>query len=158
MTQVRTKMTQRVGYAMETDRVDETYQSMCSMGIRHVPVLRDGQLVGMVSDRDVLLHAEPNDAGAPKIPPLRLTEIMSRNVVTCRESDSIPHCIDVMLREHIDCLPVLSDEGRLAGLITTTDLLRLLRESDPPAEKRLPFRWEILPLAAQWKSWLGLAR
>ena len=93
-----------------------------------------------------------------KIAPMRLTEIMSRNVITCRESDTIPHCIDIMLRERIDCLPVVSHDDKLVGLITSTDLLKLLREIDRPTKEPLPFRWEIAPLMAYWKNWLDTTR
>jgi acetoin utilization protein AcuB len=97
-------------------------------GIRHAPVVEDGRLVGVVSDRD-LLRGAPRLVGeleaevADEASTCTIAEIMSGEPLTCSPNDAI----DVVARRiqdlHIGCLPVISD-GVLIGVITVTDLLR----------------------------------
>lgn len=150
MTKVCTEMTRRVSYALETDDIQDTYRAMQALGVRHVPVTRQGRVVGILSDRDILLLAKPSAEGTPVVPSKRVDLVMTKEVVTCREDDSIGSCVDALLRHHIDSLPVVDSAGKLVGILTTTDLLRLLRDRDWEVQKKLPFKWESIPLLTQW--------
>ena len=99
-------------------------------GFRHLPVVDGERLVGVVSDRDVLRAAGPSlgatvfddDLGPGTDRTLR--EIMTRDVVTADPVMSVEEAADTMLREDVSALLVL-DEGRLVGIVTTADVLRL---------------------------------
>lgn len=153
MKQVRSEMTKVVAFALETDDLQMVYSTMEALGVRHVPVVRGSKLIGIVSHRDVLLHAHADAHNKPQVPKRLVGEVMSRNVVACREADSIGSCVDRMLEKKISCLPVLDREDRLVGILTTTDLLRLLRDGGTSPSDVLPFQWKSVPVHTQWGDW-----
>ncbi|HZL98999.1 MAG TPA: CBS domain-containing protein [Planctomycetota bacterium] len=98
--------------------------------IRHIPVLQDETLVGIVSDRDIRLalgRALVADAlaarrGGTARDPDRIDGIMSRQVVSIEPSETISRAATAMLSHHVSALPVQLD-GMLLGIITRTDIL-----------------------------------
>ncbi len=98
--------------------------------IRHVPVMKDEELVGMVSDRDIRLAlgrqlvAEALSAGrggAPASPP-RVHQIMTRDVVTIEPRQPLSRAVTLMLEHRVSALPVQL-AGMLMGIVTRTDVL-----------------------------------
>lgn len=92
------------------------------------PVLRNGQIVGIVARGD-LLELDVDDV-APII------EHATRDVVTVRPGDSAHEALRVMVDEHVEHVPVVED-GRLVGICTRTDLLEV-RRSQLDLERRPP--------------------
>lgn len=96
--------------------------------IRHAPVIEDGRLIGVVSDRDLLRRA-PRLVGefeaelADDAAVCTIAEVMTSEPLTCSPNDAIDVVTRRMLGLRIGCLPVVSD-GILIGMITVTDLLR----------------------------------
>lgn len=87
--------------------------------IRHLPVVEDhGRLVGVVSDRD-LLHARGSK---------RISEVMTRDVVTVRSDAPAVEAASIMLDNKISSVLVV-DDGTLVGVVTQTDYLDLARRS-----------------------------
>jgi acetoin utilization protein AcuB len=106
--------------------------------IRHLPITRDGELVGIVTDRDIRLNL-PSPATSLSVWEVnyilgRLTvgEVMTRTLVVIGPERDIAAAARLMVDHRIGALPVV-DGGRLVGLITETDLLRALlhREQSP---------------------------
>jgi CBS domain-containing protein len=116
---------------MEPDEtLDEAIKRCQDWRIRHVPVMQDEELVGMVSDRDIRLAlgrqlvAEALAArkgGAPAAPP-RVSQIMSRDVVTIDPKETLSRAVTRMLEHRVSALPVQLD-GMLMGIVTRTDIL-----------------------------------
>jgi acetoin utilization protein AcuB len=95
--------------------------------IRHLPVLEEGRLVGIVSDRD-LRSAAPalGDAGrAEALQNLRTSDVMVRDVVSARPGDPIEEAANAMWERKIGCLPVVED-GALVGILTSSDVMEAL--------------------------------
>lgn len=113
-------------------------------GIRHLPVVEGGRLVGIVSDRD-LAAAHLAGAGtalyAPEDPGLvlpRVCDLMSRDVVTVAPDDDVVVAAQRMLQHKIGSLPVVQNED-VIGIVTETDILRafLKRCEDEPRDSCL---------------------
>jgi acetoin utilization protein AcuB len=124
--------------------LQDAYRTMQENGIRHLPVLDGGRLVGVITDRDLRL-ATSTLAPSPRSPRGRVSEVMSVDPLTADAADPIEDVARTMRQRKIGCLPILED-GRLVGIITGLDLLdALLRMTgvDKPSgrlEVRLPDR------------------
>ena len=96
---------------------------------RHIPIVDDNRLVGIVSDRDVLKELSPNaDTDGADIHALntlrkKAHQIMTRKVITISPEDTIEEAAAAMLEKKFNCLPVLERSGAVVGIITKTDLL-----------------------------------
>lgn len=142
MTNVGTEMTQKVVFAYETDYLDDVWGSMQSMGIRHVPILRGHQLVGILSDRDLLKIGQSHGKDALVVPHRQIGPYMTKEVITCKISDSIASVANTFVRFKIDALPVLSEREEFIGIITSTDLLRMIADRAGNLLHDMPFPWD----------------
>ncbi|MDP9412275.1 MAG: CBS and ACT domain-containing protein [Actinomycetota bacterium] len=95
--------------------------------IRHLPVLEEGGLVGIVSDRDLRAAAPPlGDPGrAAALAEIRIGEVMAREVVTVAPDDPIEQAANTMRERRIGCLPVV-ESGELVGILTASDVMDAL--------------------------------
>ncbi len=97
--------------------------------VRHLPVVQDAELVGMVSDRD--LRRAIGHGRSPEIP---IEEIMTRDVESVGPEAPLSKVAERLLAMHFSALPVVV-EDRLVGIVTVTDLLdhamNRLREAGP---------------------------
>jgi CBS domain-containing protein len=137
-------MTRNVVCIHEDDSLEVARDIMKEWDIRHLPVVRDKRLVGILSDRDVLLYTTSVGSDAA-LEDRTVRETMSKRPITCGAGDSISHIAGIMVENKIDCVPVV-DEGdcELIGLITTTDMLELLREREIlDASRAVPWSYAV---------------
>lgn len=124
-------MTRNVICVREDDPIETARDIMKEWDIRHLPVVRDRFLIGILSDRDLLLHTNGERvAGDAQIADRSVRETMSKKPITCSPTDSISHIAGLMVDNKIDCVPVVEEDFELVGLVTTSDMLELLREKD----------------------------
>lgn len=125
--------------------LEEAYRFLLEKGIRHLPVVQDGRLVGILTDRDIRLATSHLNPKGPCPGCTRVEEVMTRGVVTAHPLDPVEEAARVMRERKIGCLPVLED-GELVGIVTGIDLLdallRLTGVTEPSGrlEVRLPDR------------------
>jgi acetoin utilization protein AcuB len=124
-------MTTAVTTLDRNDAVDIADGLMCMGRIRHLPVLDGGRVVGVVSQRDLFRSALAaalglgSQAQTKLLKTLRVKEVMSEPPVTIGAGAAVAEAARLMLERKIGCLPVTAD-GALVGIVTESDLLRLL--------------------------------
>jgi acetoin utilization protein AcuB len=101
--------------------------------IRRTPVVKEGRLVGIVSDKD-LLNASPSSVTTLSIwemnyllSKIAVKEVMTKNVLTVTEDTPIEQAARIMADNKIGGLPVMRD-GNVVGIITETDLFKIFLE------------------------------
>lgn len=121
------------------DTVADALDLSRAKGIRHLPVLRDGWLVGVLSDRDLMPVAGRGE-GASK----RVGELMTRDFVAVEPGTPLSVAAECMVANGFHSLPVLV-QGALRGIVTSADVLAALCAIDEQA------------LAAAWSGEARLA-
>ncbi|PIQ38382.1 MAG: CBS domain-containing protein [Lysobacterales bacterium CG17_big_fil_post_rev_8_21_14_2_50_64_11] len=103
-----------------------------SHAFHHVLVVGDGELFGVISDRDVLRAVSPfvdspNERTIDSATMKRHAhQIMSRKPITITTDQPVELAARRMLEAKVSCLPVLDDHGQVVGIVTWHDLLRAL--------------------------------
>jgi len=115
---VRDVMTAKVQAVGPEDRLEDVHRMMQLAGFRHVPVVEQGKLVGVVSDRDIFGGWSGGgdtriDSVMTKVPRWIAPEAMARDAAA------------LLLRHKIGCLPVVDAELRVVGIITETDFVAI---------------------------------
>jgi len=124
-------MTRDVVVVSPTVSVGAAGQLMNRLKIRHLPVIEDRRLVGILSDRDLLKHGSG----------VACAEAMTPAPVTCSPDSSVGRVAQLMLEHKIDSIPIVGPSGTLTGLVTSTDLLGLL--VDREQARVLPFQFRL---------------
>ena len=122
---VRDSMTREVVTVGPETTAAEALALCREKGIRHLPVLEGGWLVGMISDRD-LRSATPalgDPDRAEALERIRVADEMAKEVATVRPEDPIEEAAIEMYERKIGCLPVV-DDGDLVGIVTSSDVMR----------------------------------
>jgi acetoin utilization protein AcuB len=125
--------------------LEEAYRLLLEKGIRHLPVMEEGRLVGIITDRDIRLATSHLNPKGPCSGCARVAEVMTQEVVTAHPLDPVEEAARVMRERKIGSLPVLED-GALVGIVTGIDLLdallKLTGVTEPSGrlEVRLPDR------------------
>lgn len=122
MTTCRDVMTKSPVCAYPDDTVAHVARLMRSEDIGPVPIVQDDtsmKLLGIVTDRDLAIKvvAEERDPGTT-----RVKDVMTTDVVTCRESDDIETALDAMSKNQLRRIPVLHDGNMLVGIIAQADV------------------------------------
>jgi acetoin utilization protein AcuB len=98
---------------------DEAIELMSRERIHHVVIVRGGKVVGVVSDRDLEASATRFRIKRP------VGDLMAPSVVSAAGRTTVREAANLMRGRTIGCLPVVED-GKLAGIVTVSDLLTLL--------------------------------
>lgn len=106
-------MTRSVISAAPDESIESARLRLRSNHIHHMLVIDGGNVVGVLSHRDVVTTQKQTVA-----------EVMHREVVTVDAAASLKRAAALMISGTSGCLPVL-EEGKLAGIITTSDLMRV---------------------------------
>ncbi|MEE8432115.1 MAG: CBS domain-containing protein [Candidatus Desulfatibia sp.] len=98
----------------------------------HLLIVDDGELIGIISDRDVLKEISPyvntisEDSRARQTLKKKAHQIMSRKPITVEPDTLVDDAASIMLKKNISCLPVVSPSGNIDGILSWKDILKCL--------------------------------
>jgi acetoin utilization protein AcuB len=130
-------------------RIERAWEVMTRRGIRHLPVVKNKSLVGIITERDLKRALFPTTplAWVPRIGrshatgalhDLPVEAIMTKAVLTVTPAEPLLTAVMCMVTEKIGSLPVVNDTYGLVGIVTDTDLLKalvfLLSQEPNPSE------------------------
>jgi CBS domain-containing protein len=119
MTTVADVMTRGVRTMTPSDTVVQAAQAMDELNVGVIPVCEGQKLVGMVTDRDIVVRGVAQE-GDPKT--LKLADVMSTNVRCAREDDDIDDVLSEMASTQIRRMPVLDGRDQIVGIVTLGDI------------------------------------
>jgi CBS domain-containing protein len=115
-------MTRDVSWVTPEARLPEIARRMRSEDIGSVPVAQDDRLVGMVTDRDIVLRAVAEGGDMERV---TARQVMSTGqVLYCYEDESVDHVLENMGDNQVRRLPVVNRDKRLVGIVSLGDLSR----------------------------------
>ncbi|MDG4552942.1 MAG: CBS and ACT domain-containing protein [Candidatus Competibacter sp.] len=122
-------MTREVVRVAEETRLPQLAALMRDHHIRHLPVVRDGHLVGLITSHD-LERVSPSPITTLSVGEanyllgkLTAAKVMRAKVITCAPDTLVEEAARLLRQEKIGCLPVVAEGGKLAGIVTHEDLL-----------------------------------
>lgn len=115
---VNEAMTAQVVTAKPTDSIKAVAKIMQEVDTGAVPVFDDGKVVGMITDRDIVLRvvAEGGDLSGP------VSSAMTDEVQSCNEDDNLADAAAKMANHQLRRLVVLNEKGNLAGILSLGDI------------------------------------
>ena len=129
---VKDWMTREVVTVSPDASLPEAHRLMSDNNIRRLPVLKGGRLVGVVTRGDVR-GAEPSEASSLSIweinyllANLKIKQIMTRDPLTATEDMTLGEVAKIMLDNKVSGLPVIEKEGTMVGIITESDIFRMI--------------------------------
>lgn len=130
-------MTRRVVSVDIDDTLETLREVFQNVRFRHVVVLEERQMVGVISDRDLLLELTPTvdtdyaTARDRSILKKRCHQIMSRKPVTIQPHEDVRRAARIFVKHDLSCLPVMGPEGEVLGIITPIDILKMVYQAEP---------------------------
>jgi CBS domain-containing membrane protein len=129
--EIRELMTSDVVTLTEDDTLAHAQRCMARGRIRHLPVIRDGKLVGLMTHRDLLaasfsIFADVDHSEQRRIfVTVPVVEAMHRDVISVPPETPVKKAAEILLENKYGCLPVVEENGTLVGIVTEADFLSL---------------------------------
>lgn len=127
MTTVADVMTRGVRTMSPTDTVVLAAQAMDELNVGVIPVCDGEKLVGMVTDRDIVVRGVAQEADTKT---LKLADVMSTNVRCATEDEDIDEVLHEMADAQIRRLPVVDGQQRLIGIVSLGDIASKDRDNE----------------------------
>jgi acetoin utilization protein AcuB len=146
---VKNWMSKNVVTINEDDSMQDAMKLMKQHSIRMLPVLKNGALVGVVTDRD-LKRASASDATTLDVHELlyliskiKVKNIMSKSPVAVSPDLTVEETAEILLNNKISGVPVVDEKGKVVGTITQTDLFRVLIALTGVGKRGIQFAFQI---------------
>ena len=112
----------------DTRTVGEASRILDQLAIRHLPVLdADGEVVGMLSDRDLrgaLSAADEDLAPSGPHPNARVADVMTTDVIIADPDDELIAIAQLMIDARVGAVPIVDRDSHLLGIVSYVDILR----------------------------------
>ncbi|TVQ45873.1 MAG: CBS domain-containing protein [Saprospirales bacterium] len=127
-------MTANVHYVSKDDELFKALRLIRNHKIRHLPVVDGSQIVGIISSSDLnrltfgglFSGTDPDEEGILQM--LSISQVMTSKVRTVSSDSTIKEVAEIFAREEFHALPVADRDGKLAGIVTTTDVIKYILE------------------------------
>jgi CBS domain-containing protein len=119
MTTVADVMTRGVRSMSPQDTVVLAAQAMDELNVGVIPVCEGEKLVGMVTDRDIVVRGVAQQADTKT---MKLADVMSTNVRCVRQDDDVGDVLSEMAETQIRRMPVVDEQERLVGILSLGDI------------------------------------
>lgn len=115
--QIREVMSRDIILASPRETLGEVAQMMAARDIGFMPVGDHDRIVGMITDRDIVVRG----LAAGKGPDTPVSEVMTHDVKYCFEDEEIDHVITNMGENQVRRMPVMNRNKRLVGIVSLAD-------------------------------------
>jgi len=105
----------------------EVAQMMETEDVGSIPVVDNDRLVGIVTDRDIVVRAIAKGKDPTGMP---ASAISTRELVTVRPEDDLSDALELMVRHQVRRLAVMGEDERLVGMVSQADVAREAKEKD----------------------------
>jgi len=127
-------MTKDIIAVNKTDDLETVELLFKQHGIRHIPVISKNIIIGMISYSDLLrisfadaVNEDTQEIDTVVYNMFTIDQVMTRNIITVSSDTTIKDVALILSKKEFHALPVI-DNGELAGIVTTTDLINYLIE------------------------------
>jgi acetoin utilization protein AcuB len=130
---VQDAMTSTVVTLSPGDTLLDAISLLRSKRIRHLPIVEESRLVGIVTDRDVkratpsVLSGVGKDEYDAALLTIKVAQFMTREPITVTPNSALRDAVGILIEKRVGALPVV-DNGRLAGILTEIDILRIAHD------------------------------
>ena len=117
-----------------TSSLRHVLRLLAEADVRHLPILDDGALVGIISDRDLravsaLVDTSDDSEARRRALAQPASSLMSSNVISVHADAEVPEVIDLMIEHRIGAIPVVEPgTAKLVGIVSYVDALRAARD------------------------------
>lgn len=143
-------MTTDVIYVSPATDVLDVARVLVNNGLTGLPVVEDGRVVGMVTDSDIVsretevdppayfsfldavirLPWDHTDEDFKRVAAMTVADLMTTPAITIERAATVQDAATLMFRERVNPLPVVDEDGTLLGIISRTDIMRTMLESE----------------------------
>lgn len=127
--QVKEVMTEQVQCCSPDTNLAAAIEIMWNSDCGALPVVDNGKLAGIVTDRDICIALGTGDRPAREVP---VRDVEKTNVETCEPDDDIYVAMELMQTVRVRRLPVVDRQGNLQGIVTLGDLANRIEREDGP--------------------------
>ena len=125
--QIRDVMTENVRTVRPDTTLPDVARIMRDEDIGSVPVAENDRLIGMITDRDIVVRAV---AGGDGVERQTAGDVMSPKIVCCREDEDVDDVLRNMGEQQLRRLAVVNDDMRVVGIVSLGDLSRTARPAE----------------------------
>ncbi|MEO1205482.1 MAG: CBS domain-containing protein [Pseudomonadota bacterium] len=116
---VKEAMHKGVAWMPPNTPVEKLARKMQDLDIGAIPIGEDDKLIGMVTDRDIVIKGLTNGAD---ISGMTARDVMTRGIIYCRDSEDLGDALRIMEDKKIRRLPVINEHKRMVGMLSLGDV------------------------------------